>query len=251
MCWWTRCRCSRPNSMARWNTTHCRYSARTWRCCAARRTSLVKCAGARARAGRSRAPRTTWTPRCCGRTCRASLSLSFDASGAPFGNKAALDIAFSNLSGQLRGQKASGTGQIARASGIDAWQFKDVNLRFGKTHVVLNGKLGDAPDLDFVVDADDLSLIDPEARGQDQCARQICRAAGTTGDTAQGKGHGLRVAWQRAGRAQCRRGYRTRQPTARPWAAWNFRDCSTAGGCCKPRDCNSTEPMPSSIWRSA
>src|SRR5207344_1582979 len=73
------------------------------------------------------------------------LSLSFDASGAPFGNKAALNVAFSNLNGQLRGQKASGTGQVARASGIDAWQFKDVNLRFGKTHVVLNGKLGDAP----------------------------------------------------------------------------------------------------------
>ena len=94
------------------------------------------------------------------------LSFVFNASGSPFGERAALDVAFSNLTGQLRGQKAAGNGQILRASGSDSWQFKAVDLRFGKTHIVLNGNLGAEPDLNFVVDADDLSIIDPDARGQ-------------------------------------------------------------------------------------
>ncbi|MEO8306418.1 MAG: translocation/assembly module TamB domain-containing protein [Pseudomonadota bacterium] len=94
------------------------------------------------------------------------LSFAFDAKGAPFGNRGALDVAFTNLNGVLRGQKASGSGQILRSVGNDAWQFKGIDLRFGKTHLVLNGNLGTAPDLDFVIDADDLSLLDPEARGQ-------------------------------------------------------------------------------------
>jgi translocation and assembly module TamB len=94
------------------------------------------------------------------------LSFAFNASGAPFGDRAALDLAFDNVAGTLRGQSASGTGQILRAAGSDTWQFKAINLRFGKTHLVLNGNLGAVPDLSFTVDADDLSLLDPEARGQ-------------------------------------------------------------------------------------
>ncbi len=126
----------------------------------------MKCAGAPAKAGKVSGSVRDVDPSVLRPDLPGKLSLAFDASGAPFGNKAALDVAFRNLTGQLRGQKASGTGQKLRTSNRDAWQFKDLNLRFGKTHVVLNGSLGDVPDLEFVLDADDLSIIDPEARGR-------------------------------------------------------------------------------------
>jgi translocation and assembly module TamB len=105
------------------------------------------------------------------------LSLKLDANGT-LGDRAELDVAFRDVSGQLRGQKASGTGQILRTADNDAWQFKGVDLRFGKTHLVLNGNLGATPDLGFTVDADDLSIIDPDARGQVTARGRYARQQG-------------------------------------------------------------------------
>jgi translocation and assembly module TamB len=94
------------------------------------------------------------------------LGFDFEASGAPFGAGGAIDFDLRKLSGRLRGQVASGRGHFALPAGSQDWQFRGVDLRFGRTHVELNGGLGARRDLTFAVDAEDLSLLDPEARGR-------------------------------------------------------------------------------------
>ena len=94
------------------------------------------------------------------------LSFRFDASGAPFGERAALDrLRSTSLAGKLRGQDAAGKGQLSRAAGNDAGSSDGVDVRFGRTQMQLDGGLGSTRDLQFRVDAEDLSLLDPEARG--------------------------------------------------------------------------------------
>ena len=124
------------------------------------------------------------------------LGFGFTASGAPFGEQAALDIAFDKLGGQLRGQKAAGQGKILRAAGSDLWQFQAVNLRFGKTHILLDGKLGAAPDIDFTIEAEDLSLINPEARGQVNAHGHVSGPSGQR--IAQLKAKGTNFSWRGA-----------------------------------------------------
>ena len=94
------------------------------------------------------------------------LGFDFEAKGAPFGAGGAIDFDLRKLSGKLRGQNTTGSGHFALPAGSTDWQFRGVDLRFGRTHVELNGGLGTHRDLSFVVDAEDLSLIDPEARGR-------------------------------------------------------------------------------------
>ena len=94
------------------------------------------------------------------------LAFDFDARGAPFGAGGAIDFDLQKLSGKLRNQAASGKGHFALPAGSQDWQFRGVDLRFGRTHVELTGGLGVNRDLTFAVDAEDLSLIDPEARGR-------------------------------------------------------------------------------------
>jgi len=94
------------------------------------------------------------------------LSFDFDARGAPFGGAAALDLDLQRLGGTLRAQNASGSGHFSRAAGSEDWQFKGVDLRLGRTHVQLDGGLGARSDLRFALEAEDLSLLDPDARGR-------------------------------------------------------------------------------------
>jgi len=94
------------------------------------------------------------------------LSFDFDARGAPFGAGAALDFDLKQLSGQLRGQSASGEGHFALAAGSPDWQFRDVDLHLGRTHLALDGSLGARRDLQFAIEAEDLSLLDPDAKGR-------------------------------------------------------------------------------------
>ena len=94
------------------------------------------------------------------------LAFDFDAKGAPFGAGGAIDFDLRKLSGRLRGQPASGGGHFALPAGSQDWQFRGVDVRFGRTHVELNGGLGSRRDLTFALDAEDLSLLDPEARGR-------------------------------------------------------------------------------------
>jgi translocation and assembly module TamB len=94
------------------------------------------------------------------------VSFDFRAGGAPFGDAGSIDLAIASLSGTLRGQKASGAGNFARAGGSTDWQFRDVDFTLGSARLRLDGQLGEKPDLTFALQAADLSLIDPDARGQ-------------------------------------------------------------------------------------
>jgi translocation and assembly module TamB len=106
------------------------------------------------------------------------LDFNFLANGAPFGDNAALAVSVSSLRGTLRNQPLSGRARVSRGAGAADWLFDGVDLRLGKTQLQLDGSIRPgARDLRFVVNAEDLSLVDPAARGQ-VSARG--RFAGTT-----------------------------------------------------------------------
>lgn len=94
------------------------------------------------------------------------VGFDFTARGAPFGEQGSIDFSMSKLTGTLRGQPAEGKGRFTRAGGSTDWQFDDVDLRLGRTHIQLDGGLGATRNLTFAVDADDLSLFDASARGR-------------------------------------------------------------------------------------
>jgi translocation and assembly module TamB len=94
------------------------------------------------------------------------VSFDFKASGAPFAADGSLDFAAERLAGKLRGQNVSGKGQVVRDAGSSDWQFSGVDARLGRTRLQLDGIYGVQSNLAFVVDADDLSLFDPDARGR-------------------------------------------------------------------------------------
>ena len=93
------------------------------------------------------------------------LDFDFQAHGAPFGEQGTISLAITGLTGELRGQATQGSGVVSRADAHSDWRLAGVDLTIGNTHLLLDGGLGDTPDLAFTVDADDLSLIDPTARG--------------------------------------------------------------------------------------
>ncbi len=94
------------------------------------------------------------------------LDFDFRASGAPFSSAGSIDFSLARLSGKVRGLSASGSGQFSRPADSKDWQFSDVDLLWGRTHIQLDGSLGVPRDIRFAVDADDLSLLDPDARGR-------------------------------------------------------------------------------------
>jgi translocation and assembly module TamB len=95
-----------------------------------------------------------------------ALDFNMRASGAPFGADGALDFAFSNLRGKLRGNSATGSGRVA-LHGED-WTFDSLRFRAGNTRLALDGDLGAsrALDLEFSLDADNLGLFAEGARGE-------------------------------------------------------------------------------------
>jgi translocation and assembly module TamB len=94
------------------------------------------------------------------------VSFDFKASGAPFAADGSLDFAAERLTGKLRGHNISGKGQVARAAGSSDWQFRGVDASLGRTRLQLDGSVGTQSNFTFAIDADDLSLFDPEARGR-------------------------------------------------------------------------------------
>jgi translocation and assembly module TamB len=94
------------------------------------------------------------------------LDFDFHAAGSPFGKTGGIDFTLSHLAGTLRGQSASGSGQFTKPAGSAAWQFHQVDLKLGHAHIQLDGGLGTTRDIRFAIDADDLSLFDPGARGR-------------------------------------------------------------------------------------
>ncbi|MFO7324253.1 MAG: translocation/assembly module TamB domain-containing protein [Pseudomonadota bacterium] len=95
------------------------------------------------------------------------LDFDFTARGAPFGAEGDLELALAEVTGELRAQPARGSGLISRAGNSTDWRFQDVYLAVGRTRIELDGRLGETSrDLAFRIAAEDLSLIDPEARGR-------------------------------------------------------------------------------------
>ncbi|MEO6185321.1 MAG: hypothetical protein ABIP38_07760, partial [Steroidobacteraceae bacterium] len=94
------------------------------------------------------------------------LNFDFTASGAPFGEAGNIDFEAAKITGKLRNQAVTGKGRFARAANSKDWQFNAVDVRLGRTRVQLDGGFGVRSDLRFAIDADDLSLFDPEARGR-------------------------------------------------------------------------------------
>jgi translocation and assembly module TamB len=92
------------------------------------------------------------------------VNFSFTAAGNGFSQQAALETSVSDISGSIRSQRASGHAQVARRGG--EWLFNDVRLQLGSTRIDLDGRAGSTVDLNFAVDASDLTLIDADAHGQ-------------------------------------------------------------------------------------
>ncbi|HMA12305.1 MAG TPA: translocation/assembly module TamB domain-containing protein, partial [Steroidobacteraceae bacterium] len=67
---------------------------------------------------------------------------------------------------------------FALQAGSTDWQFRGVDLDFGRTHLELNGGLGAKRDLTFALDAEDLSLLDPDARGRLSARGRLAGTAG-------------------------------------------------------------------------
>jgi translocation and assembly module TamB len=126
------------------------------------------------------------------------LGFDFAVSGDAFGSAATIDARFSNIDGQLRGAAARGRGRIVLQG--ERWQFEGVSLAAGSLRVAADGSLAPgAVNLDFRLDADDLSILSPRSRGTLNARGTV---AGTTAQpivraTATGSGievEGLRVA---------------------------------------------------------
>lgn len=105
------------------------------------------------------------------------VDFDFRAGGAPFGEEGSLELAIARLEGTLRGQRTTGNGVISRAGGSTEWRFDGVDVSVGNTRVRLDGGMGETPDLAFDIQTQDLSLLDPDARGAVQARG---RFAGTS-----------------------------------------------------------------------
>jgi translocation and assembly module TamB len=92
------------------------------------------------------------------------LNFDLKAAGRGFSPRGELDANFTDLSGQLRAQRASGHAQIAHHGA--EWQFNDVRLQLGATRIDLDGRAGSALDLKFAIDAADLGLFKSGAHGR-------------------------------------------------------------------------------------
>lgn len=93
---------------------------------------------------------------------RGRIGFAFSASGQRFNLEGPLSIRIERLSGQVRGQSASGGGEVARAQG--AWTFRRLRIRLGGTHLALDGRIDHEADLRFAL-AGDLRLISTADRG--------------------------------------------------------------------------------------
>jgi translocation and assembly module TamB len=92
------------------------------------------------------------------------LNFALSAAGRGYNRQGELEAGITDVSGALRGQRASGHGQIERR-GSD-WLFNDVRLQLGATRIDLDGRSGAALDLNFTIDADDLGLFEAGAHGR-------------------------------------------------------------------------------------
>ena len=92
------------------------------------------------------------------------LSFAADVAGQGFEPDGDFTLAVRDLSGRLRGVSASGGGRLARSR--RAWLFDEVRIGLGRTSLALDGRVSDSLDLRFAINAQDLSLIEPDSRGE-------------------------------------------------------------------------------------
>jgi len=108
-----------------------------------------------------------------------SVSLSLALSGRGFDPRGDLSVAVGNLSGKLRGARASGGGSLSRTGGT--WSFDRVRVALGGTSLALDGHAGEQLDLRFTLASSDLGLLAPGSRGQLNATGTL---RGTTTDPA-------------------------------------------------------------------
>ena len=103
-----------------------------------------------------------------------------------------LEARFDELAGQVRGQRASGHAWVSTLP--DGWRFDDVRLRLGATRIDLAGQIGAHNDLRFDINASDLALLVPDARGRLEAAGRV---GGSARDPLLGLiARGAGLAWQ-------------------------------------------------------
>ncbi|MEJ0037098.1 MAG: translocation/assembly module TamB domain-containing protein [Gammaproteobacteria bacterium] len=92
------------------------------------------------------------------------LDFGFGADGLGFRSNGDFAVDIRNLTGRLRGSAATGSGHVARKA--NAWELDRVRLALGRTNLSADGRIADAFDLRFSLEAEDLSLLKQESRGK-------------------------------------------------------------------------------------
>lgn len=119
------------------------------------------------------------------------LDFDIDARGERFSPDGRLDLRIAGLGGVLRGERASGSGQLIREG--ERLGFRKIDVRAGSARAQLDGNLApDAWSLRFDVSAADLGLLDTAARGRISTKGQLggSRAAPAIDATLRGDGIG-------------------------------------------------------------
>ncbi len=99
------------------------------------------------------------------------LDFNVTAAGQGFGAGSALQAKFTDVGGNVRGQRASGHAAVALEG--DAWLLQQVQLQLGATRLEADGRIGARPDIRFSIDAADLALLDSSARGHLRAAGHL------------------------------------------------------------------------------
>lgn len=93
---------------------------------------------------------------------RLSFAVNADGRGLHASDEFELNV--TDLTGNVRGQRAAGHAQIAHRPGD--WILSDVRLQLGATRIEADGHAGQALDLNFSIDAADLGLLKSGALGR-------------------------------------------------------------------------------------
>ncbi len=101
---------------------------------------------------------------------RGRIGFALTASGVGFGAEAPLSVRIERLSGEVRGQSASGSGQVIREH--RTWSFEHVRLKLGRTRLDLDGRIDNQAKLRFAL-AGDLRLISAADRGRIEASGSI------------------------------------------------------------------------------
>ena len=99
------------------------------------------------------------------------LNFTLAAHGQGFDRQGDITIEFHDVGGQLRGVAARGNGKLFRSA--TTWQFDGVRVGLGRASLALDGRVNSEIDLRFAVNAEDLSVLSADSRGQLKAAGTI------------------------------------------------------------------------------